>query len=211
MVDLLHDHYSKPETFWSENGRPETLEQVGEKYHYDAPHAYHVSHLALSLFFQLQELHKLPEKYASILHGATMLHDIGLFIAYPKHHKHSYYLIKSSGPNAYSKADLDLVANISRYHRKAHPSPKHLPFSQLSPGDQETVRKLSALLRVADGLDRRHESRVKEVSCAVPRSKTLTLKLSGAGDLKVEVEGARKKSELLNEVFNVEAVIHEAP
>ena len=211
MVDRLQDYYSNPETFWSENGRLETLEQVGAKYHYDAPHAYHVSHLALSLFFQLQELHKLPEKYAGILHGAAMLHDIGLFIAYPKHHKHSYYLIKSSGPNAYSKADLDLVANISRYHRKAHPSPKHLPFSQLAPADQEIVRKLSALLRVTDGMDRRHESRVKEISCVLPRSKTLTLKLSGVGDLKVELEGAREKRKLLNEVFNVEAVIQEAP
>jgi exopolyphosphatase/guanosine-5'-triphosphate,3'-diphosphate pyrophosphatase len=211
MVDLMKDYYSNPETVWGENGRrPETLEQVGEKYRYDAPHAYHVSHLALSLFFQLQEMHKLPEKYAGILHGAAMLHDIGLFIAYPKHHKHSYYLIKSSGPNSYSKADLDLIANISRYHRKAHPSPKHLPFSQLSPADQEIVRKLSALLRVTDGMDRRHESRVKEVSCVLPRPKTLTLKLSGVGDLKVEVEGAREKRKLLNEVFNVEVVIQEA-
>jgi exopolyphosphatase/guanosine-5'-triphosphate,3'-diphosphate pyrophosphatase len=212
MVDLLKDYYSNAETAWSENGRrPETLDQVGEKYRYDAPHAYHVSHLALSLFFQLQELHKLPEKYAGILHGAAMLHDIGLFIAYPKHHKHSYYLIKSSGPNSYSKAELDLVANISRYHRKAHPSPKHLPFSQLSPADQEIVRRLSALLRVTDGMDRRHESRVKEVSSVLPRSKTLALKLCGVGDLKVEIEGAREKSELLNEVFNVEAVIQEGP
>jgi exopolyphosphatase/guanosine-5'-triphosphate,3'-diphosphate pyrophosphatase len=211
MVHLLQDYYLNPETFWSEDGRPETLEQIGEKYHHDAPHAYHVSHLALSLFFQLQELHKLPEKYAGILHGAALLHDIGLFISYPKHHKHSYYLIKSSGPNAYSKVDLDLVANISRYHRKAHPSPKHLPFSQLSPVNQEIVRKLSALLRVADGMDRRHESRVKDVSCVLPRSKTLTLKLSGTGDLKVEVEGAKKKSKLLNEVFNVETLIQGAP
>jgi hypothetical protein len=86
-----------------------------------------------------------------------------------------------------------------------------LPFSQLAPADQEIVRKLSALLRVTEGMDRRHESRVKEVSCVLPRSKTLTLKLSGVGDLKVELEGAREKRKLLNEVFNVEAVIQEAP
>lgn len=208
MMDLLGDFYTDHEGPWSEEGgRPESLEQVGEKYHYDAGHAYHVSHLALSLFYQLKNLHGLPEKYATILHAAAMLHDIGLFIAYPKHHKHSYYLIESSGPISFSKSDWDLVANVARYHRKAHPSPKHLPFSQLPPADQEVVRKLSGLLRIADGLDRRHESRVKEIRCSLQRSKKVVVKVSGAADLVVEVEGAKEKKKLLNEVFNVETTI----
>ena len=207
-VDLLRRQYPEQELPWSEDGgRAESLEQVGEKYRYDAPHAYQVSQLAVNLFYQLHELHRLPEKYAAILHAAAMLHDIGLFIAYPKHHKHSYYLIKSSGPVSLSKSDWDLVANIARYHRKAYPSPKHLSFNQLSPNHQEVVRMLSALLRIADGLDRRHESRVKEITCALPRSKRLSIKISGPSDLKVEIEGAMEKAELMNEVFNLETVI----
>lgn len=208
MMDLLGNFYTGHEAPWSEEGeRPESLEQVGEKYHYDAPHAYHVSQLALSLFYQLQDLHKLPEKYAGVLHAAAMLHDIGHFIAYPKHHKHSYYLIKSSGPISFSKSELDLVANVARYHRKAHPSPKHLPFGQLSPADQEIVRKLSGLLRIADGLDRRHESRVKEIRCSLARSKKVVIKVSGTGDLAVEIEGAKERKKLLSEVFNVETTV----
>jgi exopolyphosphatase/guanosine-5'-triphosphate,3'-diphosphate pyrophosphatase len=210
MVDLLRSYYSDQETRWSENGRrAETLEQVGEKYHYDAPHAYHVSHLALSLFYQLHDLHGLPEKFAGVLHAAAMLHDIGLFIAYPKHHKHSYYLIKSSGPSTFTKSDIDVIANIARYHRKAHPSPKHLPFGQLEPQNQEVVRKLSAILRVADGLDRRHESRAKEVLCSQPRSKTISLQITGPTDLKAEIEAAREKRKLMKEVFNVDLTIQE--
>jgi exopolyphosphatase/guanosine-5'-triphosphate,3'-diphosphate pyrophosphatase len=208
MVDLLRGRYPEQEAPWSEDGgRPESLEQVGEKYRYDAPHAYQVSQLAVNLFYQLHELHRLPQKYAAILHAAAMLHDIGLFIAYPKHHKHSYYLIKSSGPVAFSKSDWDLVANIARYHRKAHPSPKHLSFNQLSPNHQEVVRMLSAILRIADGLDRRHESRVKEITCSLPRSKRLAIKIAGPVDLKVETEGALDKAELMNEVFNLETTI----
>jgi exopolyphosphatase/guanosine-5'-triphosphate,3'-diphosphate pyrophosphatase len=107
-----------------------------------------VAQLALSIFYQLQKLHQLDEKHAGILRAAAMLHDIGAFIALPKHHKHSYYLIKSSRPSSFDKEDVDLIANVARYHRKAHPSPKHLGFSQLSPGNQEVVRKLSAILRV---------------------------------------------------------------
>lgn len=210
IVDLLRHYYPDRETLWSQEGhRPESLEEVGEKYNYDAAHAYQVSHLALSLFYQLQGLHRLPEKYTTILHAAAMLHDIGLFIAYPKHHKHSYYLIKSSGLNSFNKSDLDLIANIARYHRKTHPSPKHLPFSQLSPSDQDVVRKLSALLRVADGLDRSHESRVKEITCTLPRHRTVSIKLSSSSDLKTEIEGAKEKAKLMDEVFNVETLIQQ--
>jgi exopolyphosphatase/guanosine-5'-triphosphate,3'-diphosphate pyrophosphatase len=168
-----------------------------------------VSQLALTLFYQLEGLHKLPEKFAAVLHAAALLHDVGLFIAYRKHHKHSYYIITSSGPVTLSKSDWELAANIARYHRKAHPSPKHLPFGQLSPSHQDVVRKLSAILRIADGLDRRHESRVKEILCAVQKKKSIELKISGPADLTVEIEGALDKTRLLNEVFNVELTIQQ--
>jgi exopolyphosphatase/guanosine-5'-triphosphate,3'-diphosphate pyrophosphatase len=144
-----------------------------------------------------------------VLHAAAMLHDVGLFIAYGKHHKHSYYIIKSCGPVTLSKSDWDLAANVARYHRKAHPSAKHLPFSQLSPSNQSVVRKLSALLRIADGLDRRHESRVKSVVCTTNRKKSVEIKVSGPADLKLEIEGALDKSKLLNEVFNVETTVQQ--
>jgi len=162
-----------------------------------------VSQLALNLFYQLQKLHKLPEKYAGILHAAAMLHDIGAMIAESKHHKHSYYLIKSSGMKSFNKLDLELVANIARYHRKAHPSQKHLGFSQLSPTNQDAVRKLSSLLRVADALDFRREQRVESVSCAV-KSKVLTVAIASAASIQEEIAWAEKKGRLIQEVFNTE-------
>ncbi len=210
MVDLLQRHYANSGAWRPDADRTESLEQVCQKYLFDAPHAYHVSQLALNLFYQLHELHQLPEKFASILHAAAMLHDIGLFIAHPKHHKHSYYLIKSSGMNAFSKLDLDLVANVARYHRKAHPSQKHLAFSQLSPNNQDVVRKLSALIRIADALDYKHEQRVSAISCALKKSKTLTITGSSLVNLKDEINWALDKGELIQEVFNINLEVQKA-
>lgn len=206
MVDLLQRYYEDSGAWHPDADRAESLDQVCQKYLFDAPHAYHVSQLALNIFYQLHTLHGLPEKYASILNAAAMLHDIGLFIADAKHHKHSYYLIKSSGMNSFNKLDLDIVANVARYHRKAHPSQKHLGFSQLSPANQDVVRKLSALLRVADALDFRHEQKVKTVTCSVKKSKTLTVVGSGA-NLREEIEWAQQKGELLQEVFNLQLIV----
>ena len=203
MVDLLQRHYSETGPWHPDAERAESLEQVSQKYLYDASHAHHVSQLALNLFYQLHDLHQLPEKYASVLNAAALLHDIGLFIAGPKHHKHSYYLIKSSGMKSFNKLDLELVANIARYHRKAHPSPKHLGFSQLAPANQDAVRKLSALLRVADALDFRREQRVESVSCAVDKRKTLTIAAAASANISDEIERALEKGKLIQEVFNL--------
>jgi exopolyphosphatase/guanosine-5'-triphosphate,3'-diphosphate pyrophosphatase len=204
MVDLLQRHYSAAAPWHAGAERAESLEQVCQKYLYDRPHAEHVSQLALNLYYQLHDLHQLPDKNASILHAAASLHDIGLFVAYPKHHKHSYYLIKSSGMNSFSKTDLDLIANVARYHRKAHPSQKHLGFSQLQPEQQQVVRKLSAILRVADALDYTHDQTVKAVSCARRKSNQLIIAASSAGSLSSHFERASRKAGLMREVFNID-------
>jgi exopolyphosphatase/guanosine-5'-triphosphate,3'-diphosphate pyrophosphatase len=104
---------------------------------------------------------------------------------------------------SFNKLDLELVANIARYHRKAHPSPKHLGFSQLAPANQDAVRKLSALLRVADALDFRGEQRVESVSCAVDKHKTLTIAAAANANIADEIDRALEKGKLIQEVFNL--------
>jgi exopolyphosphatase / guanosine-5'-triphosphate,3'-diphosphate pyrophosphatase len=210
MVDLLQRSYPGSGAWHPDAERAESLDQVCQKYSYDVAHSRQVSQLALNMFYQLQPLHKLPEKYASILHAAAMLHDIGLFIADGKHHKHSYYLIKSSGMKSFNKLDLELVANIARYHRKAHPSQKHLGFSQLSPVDQDVVRKLSSIVRVADALDFRREQRVESITCTINKSKTLAISAAAPTNINDEIQWALKKGKLLQEVFNIDLVIQKA-
>ena len=210
MIDLLQRSYPRSGPWHPDADRAESLEQVCQKYSYDVAHSRQVSQIALNLFYQLQTLHKLPEKYAGILHAAAMLHDIGLFIDDAKHHKHSYYLIKSSGMKSFSKLDLELVANIARYHRKAHPSHKHLGFSQLSPLDQDVVRKLSSFVRVADALDFRREQRVESISCTLNKSKSLTISVAAEANVRDELEWAAKKGKLIQEVFNLELMMQKA-
>jgi len=204
MVDLLTRKYAKYTGRWTEDQeRSESLEEIGEKYNYDKVHCQQVSRLALRLFEQTRELHKLPQKFSNLLHGAAMLHDIGLFIGYPKHHKHSYYLIKSSGSGIYDSADLDIVANVARYHRKSHPTSRHVNFSQLSPFQQDVVRKLTAILRVADALDYDHQTKIKDISCKLRSSGKLAIRLSGKGDLSREIDYALEKAQLMNKIYDV--------
>src|SRR3970282_997690 len=94
----------------------------------------------------------------ALLEAACLLHDVGQVVSYRKHHRHSFQLILHAERLSFTARDRYLVALISRYHRRKGPSRRHEEFSRL-PGDEEAiVRRVAALLRIADGLGRGHSS-----------------------------------------------------
>jgi exopolyphosphatase/guanosine-5'-triphosphate,3'-diphosphate pyrophosphatase len=173
---------------------------LGRRFEFDEAHARHVTRLALSLFDQLQPVHGLSEADRRLLLVAAVLHDIGQFIAYRRHHKHSLYLIYNSDVPNVTSGELALVALVARYHRRAEPKPEHFVFRDLSPEDQERVRRLGALLRLADALDREHLQRVFAVQARYTDDE-LVLEVEGQGDLLLEQWALQKKSRMFTSVF----------
>jgi exopolyphosphatase/guanosine-5'-triphosphate,3'-diphosphate pyrophosphatase len=175
---------------------------MGRRYQFDEPHAVHVAQLAASLFEQLEELHELGEEDHRILTVAALLHDIGAFVGHSKHHKHSLYLISESEIPGFSPEEMLLAANVARYHRKAHPGPQHDMFAKLDERKQERVRRMSALLRIADALDREHLQGVERVRAKV-KDGTLRLRLEGTGDLLLERWALERKADLFETLFDL--------
>jgi exopolyphosphatase/guanosine-5'-triphosphate,3'-diphosphate pyrophosphatase len=173
---------------------------LGNRYNFDAAHGQHVAKLALSLFDQLQELHQLEPEERRLLLAAAILHDVGTFISYKRHHKHSLYIISASELPGFSPSDLQVIANIARYHRKSGPAPHHEAFVRLSEREQELVRRLAAILRLADAMDREHRQIVKQVRTRVDDSK-LVLELEGDGDLLLERWALQQKAGLFEKVY----------
>jgi exopolyphosphatase/guanosine-5'-triphosphate,3'-diphosphate pyrophosphatase len=173
---------------------------VGRKYHFDCDHAMQVSKLALRLFDQLRSLHGLRAADRRILHAAAMLHDIGQFVSFKGHHKHSLYLISHTELPSFSHHDMAMVANVARYHRKAHPREHHHFFMALDEHERERVTKLAALLRVADALDREHVQRVTDLTARLSDAE-LTLWLDGTSGLLMENWSLKKKADLFRKVF----------
>lgn len=158
---------------------------LGRHYAFDEPHARQVADLALSLFDQLSDSHGLGAGERRILLAAALLHDIGQFVSFKKHHKHSLYLLLHTELAGFSPHDMELVANVARYHRRAEPDASHWAYVNLSSRDRERVDMLAAILRVADALDREHRQRVRRVDVRVG-GRELTLSLGGEGDFLLE-------------------------
>jgi exopolyphosphatase/guanosine-5'-triphosphate,3'-diphosphate pyrophosphatase len=185
------------------------MREFVERCQCDRRHVEHVRHLALQLFEQLGgELGAGPAE-RPLLEAAALLHDVGQLVSYRKHHRHSYQLIMHAERLNLSAGDRLLVALISRYHRKQGPSRKHDEFAALAAEDQAIVRRMSGLLRVADGLDRGHTASVERVNVTVTPEALqvdVTPRVVGA-DVSLECWGAERKSDVLAKVLDREVRI----
>ena len=174
--------------------------------HMDESHSLHVAKLALEIFKALALRFKLTDKERRLLEAAALLHDVGYFINYSSHHKHSYHLIRHADLFGFTPRERELIANIARYHRKSMPKKKHDQFVRLSPLDQQLVSRLGGILRLCDGLDRRRNGVVEELDFTLSDS-SLRMVMIGRDDMSVELFGAKAKSDLFQEAFNLKLAI----
>ena len=166
-------------------------------------HCEHVAHLATQLFDGLAARFALPQEGRELLEAAALLHDIGYVINHAKHHKHAYHLILHGDLLGFTQRELEVVACVARYHRKAYPSKRHGAFARLERSDRRLVRRLAGILRVADGLDRTHTQRISGATCAVHRG-FVELTVQARTDPRVEIWDAERKSGLFERAFKME-------
>jgi exopolyphosphatase/guanosine-5'-triphosphate,3'-diphosphate pyrophosphatase len=140
---------------------------LGRRFAFDERHARQVARLAGELFDQLDAVHGLSVWARGILGAAALLHDVGHAVSPSRHHKHTYYLVSNADIPGFSDRERQLVALVARYHRRSTPERGREDLEDLSPGELRLVRRLVALLRIADALDRSHHQPVESLRCTV--------------------------------------------
>ncbi len=181
------------------NVRRRNVLYLAERCRYPQAHSHHVARLAGQLFDQTAALHKLGEREREWLEYAALLHDIGYLINSRQHHKHTSYLITNSDLDGLTAEEIEIIANIARYHRRALPDLKHKPYKSLSVKNRRSVQKLSALLRIADGLDRSQFAVVQKLK--VKLGNPVKIMLYTTSDPELEMWAARSRGDLFVRVF----------
>jgi exopolyphosphatase/guanosine-5'-triphosphate,3'-diphosphate pyrophosphatase len=170
---------------------------------HDVAHGEHVSQIARALFDQLGKLHGLPEERAAILELAALLHDIGEVVHRRGHHRHGEYIVRWARIPGLESPEREMVAALVRTHRKSDPDAKrHETYGSLPKDRQREVRKLAALLRLADALDTDRCQRVTEVR-AVVEDAGLCLEVSTEGAAGGIAEMALRKADLFEREFGL--------
>jgi exopolyphosphatase/guanosine-5'-triphosphate,3'-diphosphate pyrophosphatase len=172
--------------------RRRSVVELGERCGYWSEHAQQVARLALSIFDQTRSVHGLTDREREWLEYASLLHDVGVHISYDRHHRHSYYLIKNGDLRGFDPQEIEVIALVARYHRQATPKKSHHEgYGDLNGALRSTVRVLSAIVRLAEGLDRSHAQAVAGIDL-FPRGDDYLVRLRASGDAELELWAAHR-------------------
>ena len=189
--------------------RIEWARNFARKAHSNERHCEHVANLALQIFDGVKHRYDLPESGRDLLHAAAILHDVGYLISHAKHHKHAYHLIMHGDLPGFTPHEVELIANVVRYHRRAFPRKRHENLAYLDRNDRQLITRLSGILRIADGLDRTHSQSVTGIKVRALRGR-LRMSVEAKALPEIEVADAARKSDLFRMAFDtdVELVWH---
>jgi exopolyphosphatase / guanosine-5'-triphosphate,3'-diphosphate pyrophosphatase len=187
------------------SARERSVSEFAQHCHFEPLHATQVQRLALRLFDALGQRLGLTPDDRQVLADAALLHDVGYHISYERHHKHAYHLIVHAELLGVSPTEQVLVANVARYHRGAAPKKRHRNYGALDRPLRQRIKRLAAILRVADGFDRGHVGGVDDVRVRwTQRAIRITASSANAAHhLRLETWGAHRKSGLLAEITGV--------
>ncbi len=185
-----------------------SAKSLAQRYHWDQSHSEMVCQLSLQLFDQLLTEHGMGKRERLFLQVGALLHDIGYFINPSGHHKHGQYIVMNSELFGLSRNDTKIVANLVRYHRGAKPAGTHMEFASLTRDERLIVLKLSALLRLADALDRGHAQHISTIQVEI-RDEDLIVSTQCSSDLSVERYGLENKAALFEEVYGYRMVLEQ--
>jgi exopolyphosphatase/guanosine-5'-triphosphate,3'-diphosphate pyrophosphatase len=189
--------------------RRRSVVELGERCRWHRDHSEHVARLALSLFDQTRGAHQVGDRAREWLEYAALLHDVGGHISYVNHHKHSYYLIRHGGLRGFEPEEVEAIALMAQYHRRGRSKKSNRSVSSLPPEARRAVRVGSAMLRMAESLDRSHGQVVAQVELQ-PAGDRYRLVLRAHGPAELERWAAARYAapleKLLGKTVTFEAV-----
>lgn len=208
VIDRLFQEDTVREAYLGTSVRERSIMQLGRACRFEENHGQKVAGLAGSIFDQLKQLgiHPYGKVERELLTYAALMHDIGTFISYGDHHKHSYYLVRNSNLLGFTDDEIEIVATAAMCHRKL--TPQKLRPQRMSAASVRMADVLCSILRISDALDRSQLGLVSEVICRfVQGNKVLSIEVYATEDCPLEMWALENKKSFFERIFGVGIII----
>lgn len=213
---VAHQRQTEKDDIYSSIGktpddvRTGSVLSVAKRYNYDAAHSHHVARIAAQIFDETTGLHQLGVEERRLLEYAALLHDIGYYIAHEDNHRHGLYLIKNSEMPGFNSIELAILGNMVRYIKGKVPKKdagvrtqrRHEEFFALDLSHRITVQRLTAILRIADALDRSRRQMVRQIHCEIAGT-GVTFHVECKRECDLDLWEAGRKADLFRDVFRL--------
>lgn len=180
---------------------------IAEKYHYNREHTKTIENITLDIFDALKQRFNLSAKDRILLHSAAVLHDIGKYLNLKKHYEHSYYLIENSDIADLNSYDKNIIAHIALNHSQSSTTSLKIKNDAFNNHQERVlIAKLTAILKIADSLDKSHKEPFSEVEINLKENK-LELIINTEKDIFLEKWAFNDKSRIFKEVFGIDVLL----
>ena len=181
--------------------------ELAKQYDIDIEHGELVSEYCSLIFDKMKKHHGLGGRDKIFLTVASLLHDIGKSVNDLDHNLISYEIVRRLNLVGLTQDEQEVVALVCRYHSGNSPDLDELNYSRLNFETRVRVSKLTAMLRLADALDRSCV-RVKFKSIDAKLSEhILNINVSTTVNVSLEEWTFKEKSGFFEEVFGIKAVL----
>ncbi len=183
--------------------------ETSKRYKGSQERAKTLSLIALQIFDSMKRIHGMKDRERLLLLLCAILHDCGKYISMQNLSECSYNIIKSTEIIGLSAREREIVANVVRFN---HTDFIYYEESEanglLNREDYMIVTKLTAILRLANGLDRSHKKKFTDVRIRL-REGQLQINVSAKKDITLEKGLFSKRAGFFEEVFSVRPVIRQ--
>ena len=177
---------------------------LAKRCQYDRAHSETVQRNALLLFDKMKEegIHDMSDEMRMLLSYAAVLHDIGEFISYPKHHLHSYIIILNSYLLGFDNEELKLMALMARFHHGNFPLKSSKQFKDMDKNEISDLLKCAMILKIADILDRHRNSAIDWIEIRAS-AHDIIISIGSESDISMEMWKLKNIKEEFEKVFGL--------
>lgn len=163
--------------------------------------------LALTIFDSMKKVHGLKKRERLLLQLAAKLYDCGKYISLTNVGECSYSIIMATEIIGLSHLEREMVANVVKYNRIDFEYYNQLAKTTML--DREAylvVAKLTAILKLANGLDRSHKQKFRSVKAQL-KDNQLILTVDTPADITLEKGLLEPKAQFFEEVYSIRPVV----
>jgi len=180
---------------------------ISKRYMGSKKRAETISSISMELFDSMSKVHGMGARERFLLQLASILHDCGKFINMTNVGECSFNIIMNTEIIGLSHKERRIIAYVVRFnHEKFAYFEELASQSSIDSAEYLTIAKLTALLRIAGGLDKSHKDKMRKIHAELKDDK-LVITFNGHQDIFYEKESFEKKAAFFGEVYSISPVI----